>query len=122
MNFKDRLVECSECGKEFVLGVGRQRKMAAKGEFVEPRLCPKCRTDPARRTRLSGSVRWFDPVKGYGFIQRDDGRGEVFVHYSDIRYVGFKVLYEGERVEFGLRRDRRGERAVNVTGHDALAP
>jgi CspA family cold shock protein len=52
----------------------------------------------------------------------DDGEGEVFVHYSDIEYVGFKALYEGERVEFGVRAEERGERAVRVTGHDPFAP
>lgn len=48
--------------------------------------------------------------------------GEVFVHYSDLEYVGFKVLYEGERVEFGVSPDPRGDQAVRVTGHDPFAP
>lgn len=71
---------------------------------------------------MTGQVKWFDPVKGYGFIKRDDGGAEVFVHYSQIQHVGFKTLYEGERVEFGVQHDPRGEQAVNVTGHDPFAP
>ena len=72
--------------------------------------------------RFTGVVRWFDPAKGYGFIERDDGAGDVFVHYSEIDYVGFKVLHEGERVEFGVTPDRRGDQAVKVAGHDPFAP
>jgi CspA family cold shock protein len=60
-------------------------------------------------------------VKGYGFIERDDGHGDVWIHRSEIRYPGPKVLFQGERVEFDLEYDRRGEKAVNVTGHDPFA-
>ena len=49
--------------------------------------------------RESGTVKWFNNSKGYGFIQRDDG-GDVFVHYSEILSVGFRSLDEGQRVEF----------------------
>jgi CspA family cold shock protein len=118
----DKLVKCEECGREFVFRVEEQRRMAAHGEISERERCPSCRQEQGNGQRFSGVVKWFNQAKGYGFIARDDGRGEVFVHYSDIEYVGFKVLYQGERVEFGVARDHRGDRAVKVTGHDPFAP
>ncbi|MFQ6676162.1 MAG: cold-shock protein, partial [Fidelibacterota bacterium] len=48
--------------------------------------------------RESGIVKWFNPRKGYGFIQRENG-GDVFVHYSSIRGDGWRTLEEGEKVE-----------------------
>lgn len=122
MNFKDKVLNCTKCGTDFVFGVDEQRRMAAEGEIVEPQVCPACQANRGRDGRLTGYVKWFDQRKGYGFIMRDDGRGELFVHYSDIRYPGFKVLYEGERVQFDLEHDPRGDKAVNVTGHDVFAP
>jgi CspA family cold shock protein len=121
----DRVVKCEECGSEFVFRVEEQRRMAARGEIAEPERCPSCRRGEGGEgngQRFSGVVKWFNQSKGYGFIARDDGAGELFVHYSDIEYAGFKVLYEGERVEFGVRHGRRGDRAVKVTGHDPFAP
>ena len=122
MAFKDRLIKCSECGTDFVFRVEEQRRMAAEGDIDVPQLCGVCRADGQRNGKLTGSVKWFDPIKGYGFIRCDDGRGEVFVHRSGIQYVGTKVLYEGESVEFDLEYDPQGEKAVNVTGHDPFAP
>jgi CspA family cold shock protein len=124
MAYADRLVKCAECGTEFVFRVETQRRMAADGQISVPERCPACRAGPEEDNgqRLSGTVKWFDRVKGYGFIERDDGGGEVFVHYSEIDYVGFKVLYEGEKVEFGLQSDPRGDQAVEVKGHDPFAP
>ncbi|HEM62130.1 MAG TPA: cold-shock protein [Chloroflexi bacterium] len=122
MKFTDQLIECSECQRKFLFRVEEQRRMASDGGVVEPELCPACREQDAENGRIVGHVKWFDPSKGYGFISRDDGRGEVFVHRSEIQYQGPKVLYEGERVEFELEQDRRGEKAVNVTGHDPFAP
>ncbi|NIN65657.1 MAG: cold shock domain-containing protein [Anaerolineae bacterium] len=95
--------------------------MARDREIFEPRECPACRANGRDGSRLTGTVKWFDQLKGFGFISREDGRGEVFVHRSDIKHVGVRVLYEGERVEFEVQRDPRGERAVHVTGHDPFA-
>ncbi len=122
MGFRDRLLNCSGCGTDFVFRVEEQRRLAADGEIIEPQMCPACQADRGRDGRLTGSVKWFDPAKGYGFIERDDGEGEVFVHRAEIQYIGFKVLYEGERVEFDVEHDPRGEKAVNVVGHDPFAP
>jgi len=62
----------------------------------------------------TGKVKWFSDTKGYGFITRDDGGRDVFVHHSAIEGVGFKTLAEGEAVEFEVEEGPKGPRAVNV--------
>ena len=63
---------------------------------------------------MTGKVKWFDSKKGYGFILPDEG-GEIFVHYTGIIADGFKALTEGQRVEFEIGGNERGQQAVNVT-------
>ena len=63
--------------------------------------------------RVSGTVKWFNGAKGYGFIEQEDG-GDIFVHYSEIRGEGFRNLEEGQRVEFGVGQDGKGPRATDV--------
>ena len=63
--------------------------------------------------RESGSVKWFNGQKGYGFITRDNG-GDVFVHYSAIEGSGFRSLEEGDRVEFSVEEGQKGPAATNV--------
>jgi len=60
-----------------------------------------------------GKVKWFSPEKGYGFIIYKD-KEEIFVHYTDIAGNGFRMLVEGEWVEFDLTNSERGWRARNV--------
>ena len=60
-----------------------------------------------------GKVKWFNEVKGYGFVVIDDGR-EVFVHYTGIMGDGFRTLNEGEDVEFEVTETPKGLQAVNV--------
>jgi len=60
-----------------------------------------------------GTVKWFNPRKGYGFIGTDDGR-DVFVHYSSIAGDGFKTLGEGDVVLFDIVEGEKGLRATNV--------
>ena len=62
----------------------------------------------------TGKVKWFNESKGYGFIEQDDGSGDVFVHFSAIQEEGFKTLREGQRVEFEIRETPKGLQAVNV--------
>merc|ERR1719187_1367639 len=68
---------------------------------------------------MKGVCKRFDAAKGFGFITCDDGSGDVFVHFSEIKAQGFKTLNEGEEVEFEVIIQDDGRRkAVNVTGPD----
>ena len=62
----------------------------------------------------TGTVKWFNHTKGFGFVTRDDGEKDVFVHHSAIQGVGFKSLAEGERVEFDMVQGQKGPAAENL--------
>lgn len=62
----------------------------------------------------TGTVKWFNAEKGYGFITVDDGE-DVFVHFSSIIADGFKSLAEGQRVSFDIEKGQRGLQAANVS-------
>lgn len=62
----------------------------------------------------SGTVKWFSRLKGYGFINPDDGELEVFVHYSAIEGEGYRNLFEGDRVEYVLTDNGKGPQAQHV--------
>lgn len=63
---------------------------------------------------LTGVVCWFDPKKGIGFITKDDGTGDLFVHWQNVQMEGFKTLKPGQKVSFGLGENHRGVQAVDV--------
>jgi CspA family cold shock protein len=72
--------------------------------------------DEARRTKLAqytGTVKWFNNAKGYGFLGRDGGP-DVFVHYSSIQIEGYKSLKEGDEVEFDIVEGTKGPQADQV--------
>ena len=62
----------------------------------------------------TGSVKWFNESKGYGFIAQDDGGDDVFVHFSAIQGDGFRTLAEGQKVSFEIEAGPKGPQATNV--------
>jgi CspA family cold shock protein len=66
--------------------------------------------------RINGTVKWFNGIKGYGFIARESG-DDVFVHFSASQGEGFKNLQEGDRVEFNVEQGPKGSQASNVVVH-----
>ncbi|TQK42797.1 putative cold-shock DNA-binding protein [Streptomyces sp. SLBN-118] len=62
----------------------------------------------------TGSVKWFNADKGFGFIEQDDGGPDVFVHFSAIQTTGFKQLDEGDKVEYEVTQGPKGPQAENV--------
>ena len=65
---------------------------------------------------LQGKVKWFNPVKGFGFIERDDKEKDVFVHISAVKEAGIQKLFENDKLEFELSEDAKGKgpSAVNI--------
>ena len=63
----------------------------------------------------TGVVKWFNDEKGFGFITRDDGEKDVFVHHSAIQMDGFRSLQEGQKVQFDVVEGQKGPAAENVT-------
>ena len=63
---------------------------------------------------MTGTVKWFNAQKGYGFISNDEGGEDVFVHFSAIQSEGFKTLEEGQQVTYDLTEGARGMQAANV--------
>lgn len=63
---------------------------------------------------ITGTVKWFDDSKGFGFISPQDGGKDVFVHYSAIKGMGFKTLIDGQRVTYNVQQGPKGPSAANV--------
>lgn len=63
---------------------------------------------------VTGTVKWFNEDKGFGFIAQEDGGKDVFVHFRSIASEGFKTLAEGQRVEFSIEQGQKGPQAANV--------
>jgi CspA family cold shock protein len=64
--------------------------------------------------RITGTVKWFNATKGYGFLAREGGE-DVFVHFSAIQTTGYRTLTEGQKVEFSIEKGPKGLQAVNVS-------
>ncbi|MDP5253306.1 MULTISPECIES: cold-shock protein [unclassified Vibrio] len=66
-------------------------------------------------TKTTGSVKWFNETKGFGFISQDNGGADIFVHFRSIASDGFKTLTEGQKVSFNVEQGQKGPQASNVT-------
>ena len=64
--------------------------------------------------QTTGSVKWFNEAKGFGFLSQDNGGADVFVHFAAIASDGFKTLAEGQKVSFEVSDGRKGLQAANV--------
>lgn len=62
----------------------------------------------------TGTVKWFNAEKGYGFIAPDDGGDDVFAHYSAIQSEGFRTLTDNQKVEFDVEQGQKGLQAANI--------
>ncbi|MGL4223983.1 MAG: cold-shock protein [Shewanella sp.] len=65
--------------------------------------------------KLTGSVKWFNETKGFGFLSQDNGGDDVFVHFNSIVSTGFKTLAEGQKVSFIVEQGKKGLQAAQVT-------
>ena len=110
---------------EIVEGSSRKMPKPAEPMPVEDRGPPRDRDagprgagGPQRQLtgeKATGTVKFFNAMKGFGFIQRDDGQPDAFVHISAVERAGMPTLNEGDRLEFELEVDRRGKyAAVNL--------
>ena len=97
-----------------ISGVRLTRPRSVAQAFVEVRAWFALRGKKERQEMAQGTVKWFNPDKGYGFISREDG-DDLFVHFSEIQMDGFKTLDEGQKVEFDITTGQNGKlQASNV--------
>ena len=69
----------------------------------------------------TGTVKWFNNAKGYGFILSESGGGDLFVHYSSIQMAGYKTLRAGQQVDFDVQEGPKGPHAINIRLADGEA-
>ncbi|GAA4798727.1 hypothetical protein GCM10023220_28350 [Streptomyces ziwulingensis] len=77
----------------------------------------RCGSDTGRKGKgmASGTVKWFNSEKGFGFIAQDGGGPDVFAHYSNINASGYRELQEGQAVTFDITQGQKGPQAENIT-------
>ena len=118
MNYRDTLITCQECGKQFIFTVEAQRRMAESGqEITAPDTCSVCTQKVKYGGKLHGRIKWFSLEKGYGFIV-EDGGGEVFVHRNGVPLTAdgtLPQLDEGQEVLYEVMDSPKGPQAVQVT-------
>jgi cold shock CspA family protein len=68
-----------------------------------------------RQQMQTGTVKWFNDAKGFGFITPDDGGEDLFAHFSEVQVQGFKSLQEQQKVSFEVRQGPKGKQAANIT-------
>jgi len=113
--FRDTLVTCRECGKQFILTVEKQREAAEKGHLL-PDTCAACTQSVRYRGKLHGRIKWFSPEKGYGFITGDGGK-DVFFHRDGLILSPdqpLSMLDEGQEVLYEVMDTSRGPQGYGV--------
>jgi cold shock CspA family protein len=65
-------------------------------------------------TMATGTVKWFNDAKGFGFITPDEGGDDLFAHFSEVKAEGFKTLQEGQKVSFEVKQGPKGKQAANI--------
>ena len=124
MNFRDTLVTCQECSRNFIFTVETQRHMAERGqEVVVPDLCANCTQRVKYGGRLHGRIKWFSLEKGYGFIISDSGT-EIFVHRNGIPLTEegtLPTLEDGQEVLYEVMETSKGPQAIQVAPYDGQA-
>lgn len=117
MNYRDTLVTCEECGKQFIVTVEKQRRMADRGqEVVLPAKCDACTQPVDFGGKLHGRVKWFNLEKGYGFIVEAGGK-ELFFHRSGVPLNEdgtLPALEENQEVLYEVTESPKGPQAVQV--------
>ena len=118
MNFRDMMVTCEECGKQFIFTVEKQRQMDEKGlDIAPPDTCGACTQRVKHGGKNHGKIRWFDLGKGYGFIV-DDGGKDLFFHRTGVVLTDegrLPSLEEGQEVLFEVTESPKGPQASQVT-------
>ncbi len=115
MTYRDQLLTCASCGRQFVFRVEEQRAMAEQGlEVVAPSLCPECRHQELLGPGLHGGViKWFNPEKHFGFIAQSDG-SDIFFHRTAVAPEDLPRIAENAAVWYEIEMSERGPQAINV--------
>jgi CspA family cold shock protein len=125
MNFRDTLVTCQECSRNFIFTVETQRHMAERGqEVVVPDLCASCTQRVKYGGKLHGRIKWFSLEKGYGFIVADSGT-EIFVHRNGIPLTEegtLPTLEDGQEVLYEVMETSKGPQAIQVAPYAGQSP
>jgi len=72
-------------------------------------------SDSTNGPKVTGTVKWFNDAKGFGFVTPDNGGEDLFAHFSAINMDGFKTLKEGQKVAFEVTQGQKGKQATNIT-------
>lgn len=119
MTYRDTWATCENCGKRFIFTIEEQRRLTESGlEPVPPALCPDCQKNPElARGPQEGTVKWYSPEKGYGFIVQRSG-DEIFFHRTGIAPGETPLFPDGTRVTYVVEQTSKGPQAVDVARMD----